>query len=232
MLLERDSRQVTIQVTVDLEGTMLEAENRIQDACNKTGALACAEALKQFDTDGLPTILSMIAVCLDLCEDHRRRIAAFCPCRTSPIGLAASPAPRRSIGNTPCPSSIPAIVTVTMSLDGARLPMQEVGWCEGMVGNLSLYTPNDERLYTIYLGEAPQYGKETFKQCIGREIERSWLAANGTACAERNAAADGKGPRRIREELPGHRILPPDLCLQTTDPSIIRGGVRSTVRSF
>jgi hypothetical protein len=35
-------------------------------------------------------------------------------------------------------------------------------WREAMTGSLSLYDKHGERLHTIYVGAAPEYGKETF----------------------------------------------------------------------
>ena len=48
----RDS--ITIEVTLPLSGSMLQAEETIQDALNEVGLLATEEKLKQFDTDGSP----------------------------------------------------------------------------------------------------------------------------------------------------------------------------------
>jgi hypothetical protein len=45
---------ITIEVTVPLSGSMLQAEETIQDALNEVGLLATEEKLKQFDTDGSP----------------------------------------------------------------------------------------------------------------------------------------------------------------------------------
>ena len=45
---------ITIAVTVPLGGSMLEAEEAIQDGLNEVGLLATEEKLKQFDTDGSP----------------------------------------------------------------------------------------------------------------------------------------------------------------------------------
>jgi len=44
--------RVTLQVEVDLGGSMLEMESSIQDAVNGVGTLATGEALQRFDTDG------------------------------------------------------------------------------------------------------------------------------------------------------------------------------------
>jgi hypothetical protein len=43
---------ITIEVTLPLGGSMLEAEEAIQDALNEVGLLATEEKLKHFDTDG------------------------------------------------------------------------------------------------------------------------------------------------------------------------------------
>jgi hypothetical protein len=51
-VIERQENSVTIQVTIPLTRSMLETEEAIQAALNQAGALASAEALKQFDTDG------------------------------------------------------------------------------------------------------------------------------------------------------------------------------------
>jgi hypothetical protein len=45
---------ITIEVTLPLTGSMLQAEEAIQDALNEVGLLATEEKLKQFDTDGSP----------------------------------------------------------------------------------------------------------------------------------------------------------------------------------
>jgi hypothetical protein len=45
---------VTLEVTVDLKGTLLEMEGAIQEASNAVGHCATEEALKRFDTDGSP----------------------------------------------------------------------------------------------------------------------------------------------------------------------------------
>ena len=44
--------RVTLQVEVELGGSMLEMKSSIQDAVNGVGTLATGEALVRFDTDG------------------------------------------------------------------------------------------------------------------------------------------------------------------------------------
>ncbi len=53
-VLRRSGTEVTLEVTVDLKGTLLEMEGAIQEASNAVGRCATEEALKRFDTDGSP----------------------------------------------------------------------------------------------------------------------------------------------------------------------------------
>ncbi|NEX19638.1 hypothetical protein G3480_04805 [Thiorhodococcus mannitoliphagus] len=59
-LIEGNGDEVTIQVKVNLSGTMLEAEERIQKACSEAGMLVSAEALKRLENDGLPVVVGAI----------------------------------------------------------------------------------------------------------------------------------------------------------------------------
>jgi hypothetical protein len=51
-VLKSTKNKVTVEVTVDISGSLLEAEQSIQDACNKVGKLSTQVALANFDTDG------------------------------------------------------------------------------------------------------------------------------------------------------------------------------------
>lgn len=53
-VVRRSGAKVTVEVTVDLRGTLLEMEAAIQEASNAVGCCATEEALKRFDTDGSP----------------------------------------------------------------------------------------------------------------------------------------------------------------------------------
>jgi hypothetical protein len=63
--------------------------------------------------------------------------------------------------------------TVAVSLDGTCLLMGEDGWRETMVGTLSFYDRQGERLHTIYLAATPEYGKAKFLGNMEREIGRA-----------------------------------------------------------
>jgi hypothetical protein len=54
----RNGNLLVIELTIELGGSMLDTEHQIQDDLNHAGRLATAEALKNFDTDGSPIIIS------------------------------------------------------------------------------------------------------------------------------------------------------------------------------
>ncbi len=51
-IIKRLGTQVTVQVTVNISGSLFEAEQAIQNACNEVGQLATEEAIVGLDTDG------------------------------------------------------------------------------------------------------------------------------------------------------------------------------------
>lgn len=53
-LIRHEGRRVTVEVSVELSGSMLNTEQTIQGALNEAGVLLTGEALKYFDTDGSP----------------------------------------------------------------------------------------------------------------------------------------------------------------------------------
>jgi hypothetical protein len=56
----RDGSIITLEVKVDLSGSMLTAEESILAMVNEAGSLATGEALEQFDADGEPIILGKV----------------------------------------------------------------------------------------------------------------------------------------------------------------------------
>ncbi|NEV64918.1 ISKra4 family transposase [Thiorhodococcus minor] len=53
-VVKRSGSEVTVEVTVSLEGSLLEMEGAIQEATNALGCCVSEEALRRFDTDGGP----------------------------------------------------------------------------------------------------------------------------------------------------------------------------------
>src|SRR3954453_6149656 len=61
--------------------------------------------------------------------------------------------------------------TIGVGLDGTCLLLVEDGHRQAMVGTISLYARQGERLHSAYVAATPEYGKATFQQRLGREIE-------------------------------------------------------------
>ena len=56
-LKSRNGNELTLEIKIDLSGSMLEAEEKIQAACNAVGSLSTEKALECFDTDGSPVVI-------------------------------------------------------------------------------------------------------------------------------------------------------------------------------
>ena len=63
------------------------------------------------------------------------------------------------------------VATVGIGVDGSCMLICEQKWREAMTGSISLYDKHGERLHTIYVGAALEYGKETFFDRMKREID-------------------------------------------------------------
>jgi Zn-finger protein len=66
--------------------------------------------------------------------------------------------------------------------------LREDGWRQAMVGSISLYDHEGERVHTTYIAQAPEYGKETFYADFTKEIETIKKAYPGKTCI---GVADG-----------------------------------------
>ena len=64
------------------------------------------------------------------------------------------------------------IKTISIGLDGTCMLMCGGAYRQAMVGTLALYDEQGTRQHTMYIAAPPEYGKETFKARLTREIER------------------------------------------------------------
>jgi hypothetical protein len=64
------------------------------------------------------------------------------------------------------------VENIGISRDGTTTPIKGEGYKETMVGTISLYNGQGDRLHTIYTACPPQHGKETFDYVLSQEIER------------------------------------------------------------
>lgn len=109
------------------------------------------------------------SVCLDLKENHHRTIAhSYLQDVGDWVGSIAQA--KEEIWEYDTEPLDEAITTVTISLDGAYILIREDGYREAMVGSISLYNVKGERQHTVYIGEAPEYGKGTFFNRLEKEI--------------------------------------------------------------
>ena len=65
-----------------------------------------------------------------------------------------------------------AVHSISVGLDGTCLNMMEDGWREAMCGSIALYDKSGERLHTIYSAASPEYGKSSFLEKFGFEVDR------------------------------------------------------------
>ena len=65
------------------------------------------------------------------------------------------------------------IKTISIGLDATCMLMCGGAYRQAMVGTIALYDEEGERQHTMYVAAAPEYGKETFKARLTREIERA-----------------------------------------------------------
>ena len=109
------------------------------------------------------------SVCRDLEENHNRKIAhSYLQDVSEWVGSIAQA--KEEVWEYETPPLDEAITTIVVSLDGAYVLIREDGYREAMVGNISLYDVTGKRQHTIYIGEAPEYGKGTFFQRLEKEI--------------------------------------------------------------
>ena len=65
------------------------------------------------------------------------------------------------------------VSTIGIGVDGTCMLMCEEGYKVAMVGTISLYDKEGERMHTTYIGATPENGKRTFFDRMQREIERT-----------------------------------------------------------
>ena len=74
--------------------------------------------------------------------------------------------------NYSLPSDNKSVKTIGCGLDGTCLLMCNDGYRETMVGTIAFYNNECERLNTIYLAAAPEYGKQDFISRYEKELQK------------------------------------------------------------
>ncbi len=114
---------------------------------------------------GAPRVVS------DLSENHGRKVAqSFVRNICDAVGGVAQA--KEEDWRYATPKLDEAVASIAVGMDGTCMLMRHGGYREAMVGNLSLYDAQGQRLRTIYVGATPEYGKSTFKRRMEQEIEQ------------------------------------------------------------
>lgn len=113
--------------------------------------------------------LSAQEVMEDLSSNHGRPVVrSFLQNLVNVVGSIAQSTEEDWMYETPKQDE--PVATVSVSLDGTCVLLRDDGWREAMTGTIALYNPAGERLHTIYLGAAPEYGKTKFLERLEREV--------------------------------------------------------------
>jgi hypothetical protein len=104
----------------------------------------------------------------DLQENHNRKISRSYIQSISQI-VSNILLKQEEDWNYEIPDMEEPVATISMGLDGTCMPMGESSWREAMCGTFSFFDKNGNRMNTIYIANAPEYGKENFKNKFDKE---------------------------------------------------------------
>lgn len=108
------------------------------------------------------------AVQEDLEENHNRKISHSFIQNTSQI-VSNMLIKQEEDWEYKIPDMPRVVKTIGMGLDGTCMPMGETNWREAMCGTFSFYDINGVRMHTVYVANAPEYGKNSFKTRMDKE---------------------------------------------------------------
>jgi hypothetical protein len=115
--------------------------------------------------------LSAKDVSCDLEENHSRHVArGFIQKIADYVGSIVESTEEQ--WDYELPEQEDQVKIISISLDGTCILMKEEGYREAMTGNIVLYNTDGERLHTIYIGAAPEYGKESFLKRLQNEVDK------------------------------------------------------------
>ena len=111
--------------------------------------------------------LSVRHVQRDLLEHHRRAISrTYIQDISDAVGNVASSKPWKYAPEVDSSN----VSSIGISPDGTCMLMRKDGWRQAMVGSISLYDSEGERLHTTYIAQEPEHGKEKFLRNLEKEI--------------------------------------------------------------
>ena len=109
----------------------------------------------------------------DLAENHGRKVSQCCIQNISAT-VGKLVLEKEAIWHYSLPEELEEgqVETISLGRDGTTLPMKHSGYREAMSATIGLYDKEGQRLHTIYLAEAPEYGKASFDRRFKGEIQR------------------------------------------------------------
>lgn len=115
--------------------------------------------------------LSASKVQRDLRENHSRQVSTdFIKDLSHDVGALIDQQEQNWMYALPLQATQAQVVSI--GRDGTTMYLRGDGYRETMNGTISFYDQTGTRVHTIYLAQAPEYGKATFNQRFTREIER------------------------------------------------------------
>ena len=104
----------------------------------------------------------------DFQDNHGRFISrTYIQNISSSVGTVAAAKPWQYTTNV----DVSEVSCIGISLDGTCMLLREDGWRQAMVGSISLYNKEGDRIHTTYVAQAPEYGKEKFYRDFTKEIK-------------------------------------------------------------
>jgi hypothetical protein len=105
----------------------------------------------------------------DLLENHNRHVSrSYIQNLSDSVGVAVASRPNWTYAIPVDPRDV---LTIAISLDGTCMLLCLEGWRQAMVGSISLYNSDGDRLYTRYTSFPPEYGKSRFHEAFTRDIQ-------------------------------------------------------------
>jgi hypothetical protein len=147
--------------------------------------------------------MSAVEVRDDLRDNHFRNIAScYVQNLSESVGDIVASRPNWTYAVPVEPANV---ASVGLSLDGACMLISGDGWRQAMVGSISLYDGDGERLYTRYTAMSPESGKGRFREIFTRDIKTiKRLYPSATYVGVADGAADNW---TFLEEHVEHKIL-------------------------
>jgi len=113
--------------------------------------------------------MSALSVQKDLKNNHGRKISVdYIQKVSSQLGDIIEET--KTVWTYVLPSQTSDTKIISLGRDGTTMPIRKEGYRETMNGTISFHSESGERLHTIYLANAPEYGKSKFDANFTNEI--------------------------------------------------------------